>query len=88
MIQVIENAGQEIPAEIVACGQEGAPAYLIVDPTQGSARARASVEDEIRAGYKKGSNIIFVGNHVLPDGRIVSVGKTVDPLIGQLRLKG
>lgn len=98
MIQVIENAGQEIPAEIVACGpRDLAPAYLIVDPKQGSAFGRARVEEEIRANYKRGAmvsvetgrvvNIIFIGHHVLPDGRIVSVGQKVDPIIAQMRLK-
>lgn len=87
MIQVIDNNGQEIPAEIVACGpRDLAPAYLIIDPKQGSAEGRVMAEEEIRASYKRGANIIFTGHHVLSDGRIVSVGMEVDPIIAQMGL--
>lgn len=82
MIEVIENAGQDIPAEIVACGP-GAPAYLVIDPSEGTAQGRVAVEEQVRNSYRKGSCIIFVGVHKLPDGRIVSVGQSFDPRLAQ-----
>ena len=87
MIQVIENGdGVEIPAEIAElCGSD-APAYLIINPKEGSPHSRAEGEQEIRNGYKKGSCIIFIGNHQLADGRIVSVGQKIDPLIAEIDL--
>lgn len=83
MIEVIESTGP-VPPEIEAYGP--APAYLVVDLGQGSPQGRADTEDEIRRVYKQGMNIIFMGNHKLKDGRIVSVGMTIDPLVAQMSL--
>lgn len=88
MIQVIEMIapdgtpieGATCPPEIAACGK-GAPAYLVIDPSKGNSQGRAMVEEEMRNAYKKGSCIVFMGNHKLPDGRVVSVGKKIDPLV-------
>ncbi len=73
MIRVYESTG-EIPEDIARCGP-GAPAYLVIDPSKGTALSRAEVEREIRAGYRKGSSILFGDEHTLDDGRIVHVGE-------------
>ncbi len=77
MVQVIESTGP-VPPEISAFGE--GPAYLVIDPNQGSVQGRSQVEREIRLHYQDCMNIVFVGNHKLPDGRIVSVGQEIDPV--------
>lgn len=72
MVQVIESTGP-VPPEISACG-EGAPAYLVVDPGQGSEQGRLAVEEQLRDGYRSTQCIVFIGYHKLDDGRVVSVG--------------
>ncbi len=85
MIQVIENGDSvKIPDEIAKlCGSD-APAYLIINPEEGNITSRAEVEQQIRNNYKKGACIIFNGRYKLPDGRIVSVGQKIDPIIAHM----
>lgn len=73
--------GATCSEEIAALGNSDTPAYLVIDPSQGSAVTRARIEAELRRGYKKGSNIIFGTRHELSGGRIVYVGQFVDPLV-------
>lgn len=78
MIQVIESTGP-VPPEIEQCGP-GAPAYMIFDPGEGHIEARIQIEAQLRHAYR-GEGIIFVGNHRLDDGRVVSVGQKINPLL-------
>ncbi len=84
-VEVIEwsSSSHPVPSLIESCAP-GAPAYLILDPNQGSVEDRMAAEAGMRRCYKRDRHIIFTRKHKLADGRVVSVGSTVDPLVALL----
>ncbi len=88
MIQVFEtdrmrettNQTVKIPPEIVELAPD-ALAYLVIEPSNASAETQADCEMRLRKVYKVHYQIIFAGQRILDDGRIVYIGMKVPSIV-------